>query len=218
MTRAHQIMPAAIFRNAYLFLHPRRAPSFFALFLRCSILQAEYMLEKCLDLDVDARDDLQETALHTAAERASLGFVNALIRAKADVEATDVDQETPLTRAATEGHAAVANALLDAGANIEAAAVNHETPLMRAAINGHIEVVGALLSKERGAKKEAGDERGRTPLMRASEDLQLSTVKVLLKAGAKVHARDKVQQTSLILAATSERSPSPELVSNSQTF
>jgi len=68
-----------------------------------------------------------------------------------------------------------------------------------AARNGHTEAVALLLAK--GAKVEAADNNGNTPLIVAAREGHTETVALLLEKGANIEAADKYGNTPLILAA-----------------
>jgi ankyrin repeat protein len=82
---------------------------------------------------------------------------------------------------------------------------NVDSDLLIAARRGDAGKVRSLL--EEGAKVNARDERGNTPLMVAALsglDLDLETVRLLLAKGADVNARNGGNDTALILAASNE--------------
>jgi ankyrin repeat protein len=98
-------------------------------------------------VDLEARDQFSQTALHDAASAGAADIVAALIEAGANVNAQQLGYElpcgsgreripsltTPLHLAAAHGNAATIKVLLEAGAKIEATTNTGETPLMQAA-------------------------------------------------------------------------------------
>ena len=97
-------------------------------------------------IDVDACDESGRTALHLAADDASLQpVVEALIRRGASVNVPNAHGNTPLHRAAKHGHTEIAMTLLREGANVhlrnqrgESAAESSRTEALRQALlEGH---------------------------------------------------------------------------------
>lgn len=111
------------------------------------------------------------------------------------------------------GDLKIATALLDAGADVNAGSDEPEsdavgeTQLHRAVRGSVPEVDGvpnlplASLLIQRGAKIEAKDYYGKTPLMAASEKGSIEGVNLLLHWGAHVNARDNSGRTALMIAA-----------------
>ena len=123
---------------------------------------------------VMAKSESGRTALHDATTSEA---VNALVVAGADVNATDTNQRTPLHDAAARRPeaAAAAEALLAAGADV-------------------------------GARATDSDSSGRrryTPLHEAARTGNTVVIKLLLAAGAELHARNGTGATPLHWAATS---------------
>ncbi|KAH9016025.1 hypothetical protein EDB85DRAFT_2280101 [Lactarius pseudohatsudake] len=81
---------------------------------------------------------------------------------------------------------------------------NHLTPILRAAECGHLEVVRMLLGHR--ARIDAADNKGHTPLHRASNnassDGRLEVVRLLLDSGANAEAKKKNGLTPLHLASS----------------
>jgi ankyrin repeat protein len=82
-------------------------------------------------------------------------------------------------------------------ANIEAQAENKQTPLHAAAKAGDIENILKLIKS--GAKIEARDKDGRTPLHLATTT-NIAAVKALIQNNAKIFAKDNCGNTPLNLA------------------
>lgn len=84
------------------------------------------------------KSDLDNTALHCAANQGQATVCNTLIEFGADVNARGSDGQTPLHAAVQGGAIAIAQALLQHGANLEAVDDRGQTPLNLAA--GSVEV------------------------------------------------------------------------------
>lgn len=123
-------------------------------------------------------DGSGNTALIAAASTGDLEMVRLFVDKGLDVNAANnVGGDTALTAAAGGGSAALIGLLIRLGANVNVVASNfgtvrhgplalgHLTPLMFAAPYGSPEVIRALI--DAGAKVNAKDVRGMTPLMLA---------------------------------------------------
>ena len=125
--------------------------------------------------DVNAkRQNVDETALSTAAQWCHTEIVKVLLKAGANVnERTDKDGSTALMSAvcgvaAIQGRTDVITALVEAGADVNARTNKGFTALMYAAIGGHAEAIIALI--EAGADVNVRDRLGRTALDYAREN------------------------------------------------
>jgi ankyrin repeat protein len=141
-------------------------------------------------VNVNARQADGATALHWAAYRDDLETVNLLIRAGADVNAVNELGATPLYLAAENGSAAIVERLLTAGARADTALPSGETPLMTAARAGSVGAVKALIARKADVNAVERTE-GQTALMWAVAEQHPDVAKVLIDAGADVHARSK---------------------------
>ncbi len=136
--------------------------------------------------NANAADDHGVTPLARACENASEPTVNRLLEAGANPNAAQANGLTPLMTAARTGNLGVVKALLSRGANLNAATVTtHETALMWAIAERHRDIVRALV--EKGADVHPKPEQPSSPLMRAAENGDIETAKVLFAAGAGVN-------------------------------
>ena len=138
--------------------------------------------------DVNAQNDTGETALYLASRGGDLESVKCLIAAEANVNTKTKYGETPLHAAKS---AEITKALLAAGADAKAIDSYNHTPLH---YTSNADMARALL--EAGAEVDAKDEFGSTPLLNeVSGRADPETVKVLLDAGANIHATQSDRPT-----------------------
>ena len=98
---------------------------------------------------------------------------------------------TPLLVASANASAPMVDRLLAAGANPNTASVGGESPLLVASRAGNAAAVKALLAK--GAQVNAKEPvRGQTALMWAVANRRDEVTRVLIAAGADIHARSVV--------------------------
>jgi len=178
-------------------------------------------------VDLEAKDNIGQTALDYAARKGRAEEVELLLRKGEsqsldnsitiktmnrqdvvrllldrgdNIEAKGNDDKTALGSAASNGYKATVRLLLDHSVDIKAK--NNDlsgTALHSAASNGHSETVQLLL--DRGADIEAKGNDGVTPLHGAANDGHESTVKLLLDRGADIKAKSNDGTTALHGAA-----------------
>jgi ankyrin repeat protein len=149
--------------------------------------------------DPNARDQLGQTALHTAAmkdERSEL--LGALVAAGADVKVRDEDGKTPLLVAAEEKSVNNVKRLLEAGADPNVPELERGLYPLHHAI-GNAPLLEALLAA--GANPSPQDLARRTPLHSAIVGNDVQGAQRLLQAGTNVNARNQRGETPLMLAA-----------------
>lgn len=130
------------------------------------------------------------TPLHVASTSPSrLRAVKALLTASADTSARNNEDTSALDLAAKAGHVAVLQALIEGGADVNDKDGEGRTALMLAVKANKASAVDVLLSARADAEARLHGESW-TSLHAAAEDTQAEVVKVLLKHGANVHAKD----------------------------
>jgi ankyrin repeat protein len=157
---------------------------------------------------------LQYTPLHWAAHYGHLEIAEILISRGADLDAEDPDYSTPLYLAAEQVHPKVVEFLISKGAEVNVkSSRSGYTPLHRAAwgpvtmrkhLGGrtvseaelnenYLKIVGMLL--EKGAKVNARDNDGKTPLDQAIKNGEKEIVVLLRKHGGKTSEELKAVET-----------------------
>jgi ankyrin repeat protein len=138
----------------------------------------------------------------------------ALIEAGADVNGVGKLGGWPLGHAVGEGLAKVVEVLLKHGADPNLPNPDDAgTSLHAAAFNMHPRVTQVLLAH--GAKVDARDENGRTPLWHAAFEKgqrSLDVARALIAAGADPNAADQEGETPLIRAALEGNAPMTKLL------
>ena len=152
------------------------------------------------EVEVDARDGLDVTPLHYAAEHSTdPAVIHTLVRSGARVNARGSGGRTPLHRAAGfNPNPAIITALIAAGAEVNARDEGGLTPLHDAAwYNDNPAVIEALVVA--GAEVNAQAANGWTPLHLATYEATSTTnpavVTTLLDAGADATVRSENGQT-----------------------
>ena len=146
-------------------------------------------------IDVNIRQPDGATALHWAAYLDDLETADLLLGAGALADVTNELGVTPLYLACDNGNAALVQRLLAAGATPHAVLPSGETALMTASRTGSVDAVTTLLAHGANANDLEKTE-GQTALMWAVSRRHPDVVRVLIEAGADVHARSRVRSVA----------------------
>jgi ankyrin repeat protein len=154
-------------------------------------------LERALErgVDVNAKDDLQRTALLLAVRDA--GSLEALLFLEsrgARIDEPDAGGRTALSWASGAGRLALVKQLASKGALIDQPDMEQRRPLFHAVAGEHPEVVVWLL--DAGAKVNAADQFGDTPLMLACAKGYGDLAALLLARGADPALRNQEGRTA----------------------
>jgi ankyrin repeat protein len=95
---------------------------------------------------VNARDDLGNTWLHTAAAFGNINIVKLLLKHGGDVRSQNVNGCTPLHVAVSHARVAIIKTLLNWGSDIHARDNYFKTVLNKARLSGNDELVQLLIS------------------------------------------------------------------------
>lgn len=150
-------------------------------------------------------------ALQKASARDNIAIIRLLLDHGAEVDAQTEDEFPALFRAAQSGQTAVVSELLSHSLtpDMEARDRGEQTSLLAASLRGYRDIVEMLLVK--GAKVDAQDRDGRTPLLALAADKSgvsswtagmRDTVGLLISHGSDVNFKDQIGRTPLLWAAT----------------
>jgi ankyrin repeat protein len=138
--------------------------------------------------DVNAIDDLGNTATHVAARAGSTDCLALLIQAGADMHRQNHKLWTPIMCAAADDAPACAELLIHAGASTGSHDAELLTPPMWAAF--HSQPTSLKLMLDRGFALETRDHEGRTAASYASRVGAADCLQLLLLAGCDPNAHD----------------------------
>jgi hypothetical protein len=144
-------------------------------------------------VDVNFRDQGQETALHYAAEKGHVKAIEFLLEKGADISATTILGDTPLHTAVLYNQTQATEKLLEKEANANAKDKTGLTPVHIASQHAYHEALKLLLKYE--GDVNASNQDGRTPLHAAALGVSkgsstLKTIEYLLEQGAKYSIQD----------------------------
>ena len=143
--------------------------------------------------DANAANEYGEAPLSLAASKRNRAIAATLLDAGADPHAVKPSGETVLMAAARAGSLAVVELLLPRGVDVNAREPDRrQTALMFAAAGRHRDVAEALVAA--GADVNAASTGGSTALHFAVQQTDIPTARLLLDAGASVHAAMSVRQ------------------------
>jgi len=124
------------------------------------------------------------------------------------VEVRNAADESPLMLAALKGELVLCQVLIKKGADVNKPGW---APLHYAATNGHTDIMSLLL--EEYAYIDAASPNGTTPLMMAAQYSDVSSVKLLLEAGADPLLRNALGLSALDFANRASRVDSANIIS-----
>ncbi|HJM68965.1 MAG TPA: ankyrin repeat domain-containing protein [Candidatus Babeliales bacterium] len=153
--------------------------------------------------DLDAQNDLGETALISAVKRGHLDIVNVLIKAKADLNAQNDLGETALIKARKMSKGDIAEVLTEAGANVGVQDVEGYTASSWCDALSDSSTEDSSSESDEVSETGVVDNVGWTPLMRAARDGDIEEVQRLLDI-SKIYIdyQDDTGLTALMLAAS----------------
>ncbi len=149
---------------------------------------------------VNARDEENHTALHSAAMGGQLEAARFLLANGADPDARNTADQSPLLYAAYMNFVEIVELLIDAGAPIYYWDARQYTPLHFAARQGGTETVKLLV--EKGAVVDEPGQMERTPLHFAALNGHTEIVVFLVDKGADPGKLDENGQTPFAIALT----------------
>ncbi len=150
--------------------------------------------------DINAQDDNGNTPLLFALMFRHQETAQYLIGAGADINISNNDNVSPLHYSALREQLELLKIIISRGANLNQKSRSGRTALSFAAGSNYLEIVEYLLKL--GADTEIPEDYGRTPLLWvARETGNADMAALLIRYGANVNARDRGDDTPLVLAA-----------------
>ena len=150
------------------------------------------------DVDINATDKNNATALMIACKRGNKDAINVLLTAGADPNIADIDGDTCLHSASRNNSCTdILQAIINHGADVNATRKNI-TALMIASKNGNIDAVNVLLKA--GADTTIVDIYGNTCLQLSVVSNYNKIVQTIIDHGADVNATNNNNHTALVMA------------------
>ncbi len=150
-------------------------------------------------VEVDSKDELENTPLHHAAENGHANLSEFLIAEGADLEARNHYGRTPMALASCRGHKQMVEVLLAKGADFNTKDIWYKRLLHHAAENGHSELAEFLI--DRGEDIESETNLDYTALNLAASKGHTQMVELLISKGADVNTKEQMKYTPLHYAA-----------------
>ena len=142
------------------------------------------------NVNVNATNIYQETALHLAAGNGRSAIVKRLLQKGADVNAINISKETALYLAARNGRSAIVEKLLQECADVNATQRSNGWTALHVAVHrGYLAIVEKLLQE--GADVNATNSRKETALHHAASRGHLAIVERLVQEGADVNVTEE---------------------------
>lgn len=136
------------------------------------------------DLNISSQQVLEKTELMLAAETGDSGRIKAALEQGARIN-NFTAEDTAFSLALKNGHEAISRILLSAGSDWDIGfSKGQSSALIVAADQGFDDIVKMLIV--RSAPLEQKDENGYTALAKCAKNGHLTTLKILINAGAKV--------------------------------
>ncbi|QDZ23252.1 ankyrin repeat domain-containing protein [Chloropicon primus] len=147
---------------------------------------------------------MEQSLLHEAAEKNKVESLNTLIKMGANMNAQDKDRGTPLHYCSLRGHLEVAQTLLAKGAYVDKQDADGNLAHHWAAGNSKLGVLELLLDHcDAKILLSKANKAGDTVLHAAARGDTRECIKLLVKRGAKVDAKNNKGDTPLHVAASS---------------
>jgi ankyrin repeat protein len=147
--------------------------------------------------NISATDIHNCSALHVAASKNAMHSVSTLIAHGAEIDGLDLAGNSPLHYAVCSGDMDTVLTLLNHGASIHICNADHYNVLHRAVEKRFLPLVQLFLNQ---LPLEAFNYRGDTPLLIAAKHSVSDAIfHTLLKAGANLHAKNKLNQSCVSL-------------------
>lgn len=139
------------------------------------------------DLNISSQQVLEKTELMLAAETGDSGRIKAALEQGARIN-NFTAEDTAFSLALKNGHEAISRILLSAGSDWDIGfSKGQSSALIVAADQGFDDIVKMLIV--RSAPLEQKDENGYTALAKCAKNGHLTTLKILINAGAKVDVK-----------------------------
>ena len=171
-----------------------------------------------LEIDINGKDDGDQTALMLAAWHGHANIVQLLIKYGANINQTNQNGMTPLMLAVSNGNEEAIKLLLDNGANIHQTNQNGMTALMMALSHGNINIIklffdhGKSINLEHGKSINLENAYGETPLMLAVSNGNEEAIPLLLDNGADINQLNQNGMTPLMLAVSNGKKKAMEML------
>ena len=172
------------------------------------------------DANINALDNIGESAMHAAAESGNYRAVDILQTKGASVDMpSDYSGNTALHVAAHTGWKIIVEKLINNGYSLNLKNFKGETPLHYACQSNEFGILdksaqSAIVEMliEKGARFCEKDDKGEAPLHKASDSGSPTTIEILIKKGAEVNDVDSNGETPLHKASYSGSLPAIEIL------